>query len=98
MRGYREEQFLTPVAWVIQSEWGWLQGADGSRLYLFVDVGFLGRPEGHGLRAVFDQTAVGTGVGVRQAGRLGALGVEYGWAKGENILDGRVHLRLDALF
>jgi outer membrane protein assembly factor BamA len=98
LRGYREEQFLTSMAWVVQGEWSLLLGTQGSRLYLFTDVGFLGSPEARELGRLFDRVPVGTGVGVSQGSRFGILGVEYGWAKGENILDGRIHLRLDAMF
>jgi len=98
LRGYREEQFLTPMAWVVQTEWSLLVGNGGSRLFWFVDVGFLGTPEARALGGLFDQVPVGTGIGVSQASRLGILGVEYGWAKGENVLDGRIHLALNARF
>lgn len=98
LRGYREEQFLTPMAWVVQGEWSLLVGERGSRLFWFTDVGFLGAPEARELGRIFDQVPVGMGVGVSQASRLGVLGVEYGFAKGENVLDGRIHLTLDARF
>jgi hemolysin activation/secretion protein len=98
LRGYREEQFLTPAAWVVQGEWRWLQGEMGSALYLFADAGFISSPEGRSFEDTFGEFLLGTGVGVRQASKLGILGVEYGVAKGESPLDGRVHLRIDAVF
>jgi outer membrane protein assembly factor BamA len=98
LRGYREEQFLTPAAWVVQSELRWLQDDQGSSLYLFGDAGFIAPRTSTRFSQTFDQFVVGTGVGVRQASKLGILGVEYGFAKGENVLDGRVHLRIDAMF
>ena len=98
LRGYREEQYLTPAAGILQVEWRWLQGEDGSALYLFTDAAFISPRQGRDQRDRFDTFLLGTGVGVRQASRLGILGVEYGVAKGENPLDGRVHLRLDTVF
>lgn len=98
LRGYREEQFLTPASWVVQSEWRWLQGTEGSAVYLFADAAFLAPPGARRLRDTLNRFLLGTGVGVRQASRLGILGVEYGVAKGESPLQGRIHLRIDAVF
>ncbi len=98
LRGYREEQFLTPAAWVVQAEWRRLLDDRGSSLYLFSDAAFISPRSGRSLRDTFERFLLGTGVGVRQASRLGILGVEYGVAKGESPLDGRIHLRLDAVF
>ncbi len=98
LRGYREEQFLTPGAFILQLEWRWLQDDRGSALYLFDDLGFISPREGRSVRDTFHTFLMGTGVGVRQASKLGILGVEYGVAKGENPLDGRIHLRVDAVF
>lgn len=98
LRGYREEQFLTPGSWIFQGEWRWLQDDRGSALYLFADGGFVSSPEERDLRDTFRTFLLGTGVGVRQANRLGILGVEYGIAKGESPLDGRIHVRIDAVF
>jgi outer membrane protein insertion porin family len=98
LRGYREEQFLTPGAWIVQAEWRWLADARGSALYLFTDAAFISPRRGQELRDSFRTFLLGTGVGVRQASKLGLLGIEYGVAKGESPLDGRIHLRLDAAF
>jgi hemolysin activation/secretion protein len=98
LRGYREEQFLTPAARVTQTEWRWLQGSMGSAVYLFADAAFISPPDGGGLRETFDQFQLGTGVGLRQAGKLGIVSVEYGVARGDSPLDGRLHLRIDAVF
>ncbi len=98
LRGYREEQFLTPAAWLVQAEWRWLADARGSALYLFADAALISPRHGQELRDSFRTFLLGTGVGVRQASKLGLLGIEYGVAKGESPLDGRIHLRLDAAF
>jgi outer membrane protein assembly factor BamA len=98
LRGYREEQFLTPAAWTLQAEWRWLQGTEGSALYLFTDAAFIAPGTARRLGDTFRTFLLGTGIGVRQASKLGILGVEYGVAKGENPLDGRIHLRIDAVF
>ena len=98
LRGYREEQFLTPGSAIVQLECRWLQDAAGSALYGFVDAALLSPRQGRRERDRFNRFLLGTGLGVRQATRLGVLGVEYGVAKGENPLDGRIHLHLDAMF
>jgi outer membrane protein assembly factor BamA len=97
LRGYREEQFLTAGAVTLQTEWQWLHGGGvGSALYVFADLGLL-RRETAG-RARWDEFLLGSGVGIRQATRVGVLGLEYGVALSEGPLDGRIHLRLDAAF
>lgn len=98
LRGYREDQFLTRAAITFQSEWRWVLDARGSALYVFADGGFIAPRDATRLRDSLTTFTLGTGVGVRQASRLGILGVEYGIAKGESPLDGRIHLRLDAVF
>jgi outer membrane protein assembly factor BamA len=98
LRGYREEQFLTPGAWVTQTEWRWLQGNQGSAVYVFADAAFISPPEGREFEDTFDQFQLGTGLGLRQAGKLGIVSVEYGVARGDSPLDGRLHLRIDAVF
>ncbi len=98
LRGYREEQYLTAAAGIVQLEWRWLADARGSALYLFTDAALISPRGDRAERDSFKTFLLGTGVGVRQASRLGILGVEYGVAKGENPLDGRIHLRLDAVF
>ena len=97
VRGYREEQFLASSVWLVRNEVRWLQDRRGSSLYVLADVGFLNR-EGRRFADLFDRVLAGYGVGVRQANRLGILGVEYAVAKGESVLDGRIHLRIDAVF
>ena len=98
LRGYREEQFLTKGSWLMQSEWRWLQGDRGSAVYLFADGGFISSSTGRSFSDIFTTFLYGVGVGVRQAHKLGILVVEYGVPRGESPLDGRIHLRIDAVF
>lgn len=82
----------------MQSEWRWLQGDRGSAVYLFADGGFISSSTGRSFSDIFTTFLYGVGVGVRQAHKLGILVVEYGVPRGESPLDGRIHLRIDAVF
>jgi hemolysin activation/secretion protein len=98
LRGYREEQFLVTAAWTFQNEWRWLTDGQGSALYAFGDLGFLPETRARQLEDIFERFLFGVGLGVRQASRIGILGVEYGVPRGSGVLEGRLHLRLDAVF
>jgi outer membrane protein assembly factor BamA len=98
LRGYREEQFLTSTAAVAQFEARFRQDERGSALYGFFDSGWIASDLSLARRDDPDRWVFGYGLGVRQASTVGVLGVEYGIARGENPLDGRIHLRIDAVF
>ena len=98
LRGYREEQFLTTMAVTLKTEWRLLQGERGSALYGFGDAGWIATDPDPHRRDNPDLFLLGYGLGVRQAAKVGVFGVEYGVARGESPLDGRIHLRLDAVF
>jgi outer membrane protein assembly factor BamA len=97
LRGYREDQFLTLGSTILQGEWRLKQDNRGSALYAFADAGFI-QEDGHRLSDLFDQFLLGTGLGIRQAKGPGILSLEYGIPKGSSPLEGRLHLRLDAVF
>jgi len=97
LRGYREDQFLTLGATVLQGEWRLRQDSRGSAVYAFADAGFI-QEDGHRLNDLFDQFLLGAGLGIRQAKGPGILSLEYGIPKGSSPLEGRLHLRLDAVF
>ncbi len=97
VRGYREDQFLTRGALVSRNELRLLQGTRGSAIYGLVDVAFI-QESGRQFRDLFDRFLWGAGVGVRQAHRLGILGVEYAVPRGGSVTQGRIHLRVDAVF
>ena len=97
LRGYREDQFLTLGTVILQGEWRLRQDERGSAIYAFADAGFI-QEEGRGLGDLFDRFLLGTGLGIRQAKGPGILSLEYGIPTGESPLDGRLHLRLDAVF
>ena len=97
LRGYREDQFLTLGTVILQGEWRLRQDERGSALYAFSDAGFI-QEDGRRLEDLFDQFLLGYGLGIRQAKGPGILSLEYGIPKGESPLDGRLHLRLDAVF
>jgi len=99
VRGYREEQFITNLAWTFQTEWRLMQDAKGSAVYALLDGGLISdRKENGSYTGRFDSFLLGYGVGVRQVTRLGVLGVEYGIPRGTGVLDGRIHLRVAAAF
>jgi outer membrane protein assembly factor BamA len=97
LRGYREDQFLTLGATILQGEWRLRQDNLGSAVYAFADAGFI-QDDGHRLGDLFDRFLLGTGLGIRQAKGPGILSLEYGIPKGSSPLEGRLHVRLDAVF
>jgi len=97
LRGYREDQFLTLGATILQGEWRLRQDNRGSAVYAFADAGFI-QDDGHRLSDLFDRFLLGTGLGIRQAKGPGILSLEYGIPKGSSPLEGRLHVRLDAVF
>jgi len=90
LRGYREDQFRgSAVAWT-NLEWRYLLGRR-SRVFLFVDGGYF-------LNSTASMTQnnykLGYGFGFRLETGLGMMGVDYGLAKGEGALSGKVHVGL----
>jgi len=98
LRGYREEQFHTTMAATVQGEWRLLQGERGSAVFAFIDTGWIAGDPAPGQRDNLNEFLLGYGLGVRQAAKAGVFLVEYGIARGENPLDGRIHLGVDAAF
>ena len=97
LRGYREDQFLTLGTTILQGEWRLRQDSRGSAIYAFADLGFI-QEDGHRMSDLFDRFLLGSGLGLRQAKGPGILSLEYGIPKGSSPLEGRLHLRLDAVF
>jgi outer membrane protein assembly factor BamA len=94
LRGYREEQFRSSRVGLAQFEYRVLIAPDGTRTFIFTDVGYA-RPEDGATGTPFH---VGYGVGLRVASKIGLVGVDYGLATGNGPLEGRIHFRLEAEF
>lgn len=89
VRGYREEQFAgSRVAWA-NMEYRFQLGGD-SYLYPFLDIGYY---ESKGTGSV-----LGYGIGLTLKKGLAGIGLDYGLAKEDKPLDGKIHLRLTGQF
>ncbi len=89
VRGYREEQFAgSRVAWA-NMEYRFQLGRD-SYLYPFLDIGYY---ESKGTGSV-----LGYGIGLALRKGLAGIGLDYGLAKEDKPLDGKIHLRLTGQF
>lgn len=86
LRGYREDQFRgSGIAWS-NIEWRYVLGRR-SRVFLFMDTGYFSTKD--------DQTfKMGYGFGFRLETGLGMMGIDYGMAKGDAALAGKVHVGL----
>jgi outer membrane protein assembly factor BamA len=87
LRGYNEDQFLTPRCAWFNTELRCRVGRM-ARIYPFYDLAFI---QGFGWRA-------GYGAGIRIQSGIGLLGIDYGIAAGANPLQGKVHLSLQTSF
>lgn len=81
VRGYREDQFLSPWGVVSRSELRYRIGL--SRLHLFTDMGFID-----------DNTLASAGVGFLIQGGPNLIQVDFGWSSADDFRTGKVHLRV----
>ena len=89
VRGYREEQFAgSRVAWA-NMEYRFRLGR-GSYIYPFADVGYY-ESENTG-------SILGYGLGLTLKKGLTSIGLDYGLAKEDEPLNGKIHLRLTGQF
>ena len=89
VRGYREEQFAgSRVAWA-NTEYRFQLGR-GSYLYPFIDVGYY--------ESKNTGSIMGYGVGLTLKKGLTGIGLDYGLAKEDQPLDGKIHLRVTGQF
>ncbi len=90
LRGYREDQFRgAAVAWS-NLEWRYLLGRR-SRVFLFADGGYFSTQSKDLKHNAFK---LGYGLGFRLETGLGMMGVDYGLAQGEGLMNGKVHVGL----
>ena len=95
LRGYREEQFRgSRLAW-INLEYRFLLGHE-ARVFLFLDSGYIFRPQ---IDAPdYETFKWGYGLGLRTKTNLGIIGLDYGLGERDNLLNGKIHLRLTNTF
>ncbi len=98
IRGYHEAEWLVRRALFGRFEYRFLTGP-GSRLFIFIDSGFLiwdkSGDEGVEELSTF---VYGSGFGIRMESRLGVLGLDYGVAPGDGLAGGKVHLGIENRF
>jgi outer membrane protein insertion porin family len=95
LRGYREEQFRgSSVGWINADLrlLRWAQGALGP----FLDTGYYYLSTSRGGRG--GRAKIGYGIALRSMTRLGLLRLDYGVGEDTDLLGGRVHVSLRAMF
>ncbi|MFC1716033.1 outer membrane protein assembly factor [Candidatus Poribacteria bacterium] len=92
LRGYSEDFFRGEGRLYTNFEYRFLVSRD-SQFFLFLDTGTVYN-EGNGL----DSLRLGYGVGMRLRSRTGLVSVDYGLARGDSILSGKIHVSLGAAF
>ena len=95
LRGYREGQFRASRWAVVRSEFGVFPPA-GGRAYVFADQGVLYRPflDEEGRPVSTTDYHLGGGLGVEVPSGLGLVALSLGWGRGDEPLDGKLHVRL----
>jgi outer membrane protein assembly factor BamA len=63
-----------------------------SRAFVFADAGMYQRRERD--RGLIREDKIGYGFGIRLETRLGVMGVDYGLARGDDLIQGKVHVGL----
>ena len=92
LRGYSEDFFKGEGRLFANCEYRFLVSRD-SQFFLFLDGGTVYN-KGDGL----DKLKLGYGVGMRLRSQTGLISVDYGLAKGDSVLSGKVHVSLGATF
>ena len=90
LRGYREDQFRgSAVAWS-NLELRYILGRR-SRVFAFWDNGYYTSPTESGKK---EGMVTGYGVGFRLETGLGIMGIDYGLGKGDDLMNGKLHIGL----
>ncbi len=96
LRGYREDEFRgSRVAWS-NIEYRYLL-ARRSRAFMFCDLGYYFREEAAPANAgkiTSEEVKISYGLGVRLDSPIGVVGLDYGIGKGDDWLNGKVHVSL----
>ncbi|MEK7395396.1 MAG: POTRA domain-containing protein [Candidatus Poribacteria bacterium] len=92
LRGYAEEMFRGEGNIYSNLEYRFL-ASNSSHFFVFVDNGAIfSKSDG------FSSQKVGYGFGMRIESMNGIISMDYGLAKGESILSGKIHVSLGAVF
>ena len=92
LRGYSEDFFRGEGRLFANCEYRFLVGRD-SQFFFFLDGGSIYN-RGNSLSPL----KLGYGVGMRLKSRTGLVSMDYGLAKGDSILNGKIHVSLGATF
>lgn len=92
LRGYSEDFFRGEGRFFANFEYRFLVSRD-SQFFLFLDGGTVYNDD-NGL----DSLKLGYGVGMRLKSGAGLVSVDYGLARGDSVLNGKIHVSLGATF
>ena len=92
LRGYAESFFRGEGTALVNNEYRFLVSRE-SQFFLFIDVGSVYN-KGSG----FSPLKVGFGLGMRLRSDAGLVNLDYGLAKGDSVLGGKIHVSLGAMF
>lgn len=92
LRGYAEDMFRGEGRAYSNIEYRFLTG-NNSQFFLFLDNGTVFSEIGG-----FNPLKVGYGLGMRIESMNGVISMDYGLAKGESILKGKIHVSLGTVF
>ncbi|MGQ9611054.1 MAG: BamA/OMP85 family outer membrane protein, partial [bacterium] len=90
LRGYKEDIFRGKGKILANSEYRFLVGRD-SNFFLFLDAGTVYNNK-------LEPIKIGYGLGIRLESASGMVSMDYGLAKGDSILNGKIHVSLGATF
>ncbi len=90
LRGYKEDIFRGNAKILANCEYRFLVSRD-SNFFLFLDAGTVYNEK-------LDLIKIGYGLGIRLESANGMISMDYGLAKGDSILNGKIHVSLGATF
>ncbi len=90
LRGYKEDIFRGRGRILANCEYRFLVGRD-SNFFLFLDTGTVYNDKLEPIR-------IGYGLGIRLESASGMVSIDYGLARGDSILSGKIHVSLGAMF
>ncbi|HIE28717.1 TPA: hypothetical protein EYP66_15670 [Candidatus Poribacteria bacterium] len=94
LRGYNEDWFRGPRRLYANIEYRFLMGRT-SQIFLFLDLGTVSKIDRPN---TFESLKIGYGFGMRLESKGGLMSLDYGLARGDSALEGKVHLSLGTSF
>jgi outer membrane protein insertion porin family len=91
LRGYNEDMFRGEGRLYSNLEYRFIVGRN-SQFFLFLDNGWVYN------KSVDNVLKIGYGLGMRLESLNGLISMDYGLAKGDSILKGKIHISLGAVF